>query len=370
MQVPLFDLSRQHQEIKQEVLEKWTECIDKNAFTHGEETEQFEKNFASLCGVKYALGVRSGTASLIIALKTLSLQPGDEVITTPTTFSATADAIILAGGTPVLVDVDELTGNIDPKEIEKHVTRKTKAVLIVHLYGVPCQMDEIVSLCKKKSLTLIEDASHAHGSLYKRKPVGSFGKYGCFSLYPSKTLGAMGNAGVITANSVREYQSLRMYANHGIKRFSEKYTHYVSGYNELIDTTQSAVLNIKLKKLPKWIKRKREIADYYNSIFKHFDHFGMVWSDDVDPSLYVYAVQVKRRRHFQTHMEKNGVQTGIYYPTTLHLQPSMKFLGYTKGSFPKAEKFFQQTLSLPLFPELTDSEVEYIGDVISSYFSQ
>ena len=269
----------------------------------------------------------------------------------------------------MFVDVDPRTGNIDPQEIVKKITKKTKAVLIVHLYGVPCQMDEIVEICRKNKLTLIEDASHAHGSLYKGRPVGSFGQFGCFSLYPSKTLGCIGNAGIVTTDSLELLKKLKLYANHGIKTSVTKYTHHVHGYNELIDNIQSAVLLLKMKKLKNWIKRRRSITEQYNQIFQQFDHPGMMWPTEVEPSLYVYAVQQKDRKNFQTYCESKGIQTGIYYPTPLHLQPSMKWLGYKKGDLPKSEKFFDQTISLPLYPELSDEQVEYVCTVIASYFT-
>ncbi len=367
--VPLFNLTSQHAPLKSEILQEVSDIIDQTSFTHGQQTTDFEKSFAMLCATKYALGMRSGTASLFVALSTLQLQPEDEVITTPATFSATADAIKFAGGKPVFVDVQPLTGNINPKELEKNITPRTKAVVIVHLYGVPCDMDEIIKICKKHKLVLIEDASHAHGSLYKGEPVGSFGRFGCFSLYPSKTLGAIGNAGIITTNSLQAYKLINLYANHGVKSPETKYRHHVSGYNELIDNIQSAVLLLKLKKLKKWIKRKRNIAEYYNQFFQKYEHAGMVWPEYVEPSLYVYAIQIKDRIRFQEHFHKKNIQTGIYYPIPLHLQPSMEKLGYSKGDFPLAEQFFDRTISLPLYPELSDSQVEYVGQSITSFFT-
>lgn len=367
--VPLFNLVKQHTDFKQGILQEVSDIIDNTQFTHGEKTDEFEQFFAQLCTTKYALGTRSGTAALITALKTLQLTSDDEIITTPATFSATADSIILSGGKPVFADVDPSTGNLDPNEIEKKITSKTKAVLVVHLYGIPCKMEEIVNICKKNKLVLIEDASHGHGSLYRGKPVGSFGIFGCFSLYPSKTLGCIGNAGVVTTNSATRLNQLKLYANHGVTNTATKYVHHVHGYNELIDNIQAAILLLKMKHLPKWINRKKQIAEKYNSIFEQFNHPGMLWPQEVTPSLYVYAVQIKDRKKLIDHCEQNGVQTGIYYPIPLHLQPSMKWLGYKKNDFPKAEKFFDQTFSLPLYPELTDAQVEYICEIIATGLS-
>lgn len=362
--IPLFDLKRQHQALKRKILDSWERAFDTNSFTSGAETNKFEQQYANLCQTKFALGVHSGTDSLILALKAANIKNGDEVITTPCTFSASADCIIHVGGKPVFVDVLPTTGNIDPKEIEKKITKKTKAFLIVHLYGIPCQMDEILKLAKKYSLLIIEDASHAHGSLYKGKPVGSFGTAGCFSLYPSKSLGALGNAGVITSNSSTFIKRAQMYANHGIKDMTSKYTHHISGFNKLIDNIQAAALLEKLPNLQKVIKKKRQIAEAYNQAFHEVGIEGMSWPKEVEPSLYVYAFQTNKRKLLIKHFQENNISTGIYYPIPLHLQPSMKVLGYKKGDLPNAEKFFSQTLSLPLFPELTKTEIQHIVNVI------
>ncbi|MCB0753867.1 MAG: DegT/DnrJ/EryC1/StrS family aminotransferase, partial [Ignavibacteriae bacterium] len=206
----------------------------------------------------------------------------------------------------------------------------------------------------------IEDASHAHGSLYKKKPVGSFGLAGCFSLYPSKSLGALGNAGIITSNNKSFIKKSRMLANHGIKNLKTKYIHYFSGFNKLIDNLQSAALNCKLPYIQKVINRKLEIANQYNNAFEQIGLKGMYWPKYVVPSIYIYSFQTKRRKKVINIFEKNGISTGVYYPIPLHLQPSMKFLGYTKGDFPNAELFFKQTLSLPIFPELTNREINKV----------
>ncbi len=367
--IPLLDLQRHLKPLKPDILRRWSNILRDSEFTHGKETSTFEKNFAKLAGTRYAVGVRSGTASLLVALKAAGIKLGDEVITTPMTFSATADSIILSGGTPVFVDVLPATGNIDPNKIEAAITKKTKAILIVHLYGVPCEMDQVCHIAKKHNLLLIEDASHAHGSLYKNKPIGSFGIAGCFSLYPSKTLGSLGNAGVITSSNAAFIKHARAYAHHGILDPQNKYLHQMVGYNELIDNLQSAALNTKMQLLNKAIVRKRTIATAYNKVFTKHNLPGMVWESSAAPSLYVYAVQIKKRKSFVSFMTKKGVGTGVYYPIPLHLQPSLKFLGYRKGDFPHAELFASQTVSLPLFPELTKTEVTYICKTLEDYLT-
>ena len=258
--IPLFDISRQHGLLKKDFEKSFSNLIETSSFTYGEETEKFQKLFAKLHDSKFGLGIRSGTASLIVSLNALEFKKGDEVITTPATFSATADAIILAGAKPVFADVDPKTGNLDPISVEKKINKKTKAILVVHLYGVPAEMSTFVKIAKKNKLFLIEDASHAHGSEYMGKKVGSFGSFGCFSLYPSKSLGSLGNAGIITSNSSRLIKKAEQYAHHGIKDKSRKYIHSLVGMNELIDNIQSAFLLHKLKFFPKWVKKRREIV--------------------------------------------------------------------------------------------------------------
>jgi dTDP-4-amino-4,6-dideoxygalactose transaminase len=366
IKIPLFNLTRQHKNIKNKIIKNWSEIIDTNSFTSGTHTQQFEDEFSKLCATKYSLGVHSGTDAIIIALKAAGLKKNDEIITTPCTFSASSDCIIHVGAKPVFADVQKNTGNIDPEDIIKRITPKTRAILLVHLYGVPCDMDEILKIAKKYKLLIIEDASHAHGSLYNSKPVGSFGLAGCFSLYPSKTLGSLGNAGVITSNNESFIKKARMYANHGIKSNETKYTHHVHGFNKLIDNVQSAALLIKMSSMKKIIKEKIKIADQYNQALEKAGYNKMFWPENTYPSLYIFAFQVKNRTKVAKHFEKNGVSTGIYYPTPLHLQPSMKKLGYKKGDFPNAELFFKQTLSIPLFTGLNKNEVDKILKTIQN----
>lgn len=363
----MFHLDRQHASLKDAVLEKWEALLDRSEFTFGRDTLEFEQSFAKLCDVQYAVGVRSGTASLIIALKAVGIGPGDEVITTPATFSATADAISLVGATPVFADIESKYGCIDPAEIDKKITRKTKAVLVVHLYGIPCQMDEISKICTDHNLFLIEDASHAHGSMYKTRPAGSLGDVACFSLYPSKTLGCVGNAGVITTHNLQLAERARMFAHHGIIEGRSKYEHHVAAFNELIDNLQAAVLNIKMPLLQSWIARKIDIAEQYNRALAKAGHPGMKWPSDANPSLYVYAIQINNREKFQKHMSDHSIDTGVYYPTPLHLQPSYTYLGHIVGDFPSAEQWMRKTVSVPLYPELSDSEVERICTVLSTF---
>lgn len=364
--IPLFDLKKLNQPYRKKILQSWSEIYDSNTFTGGKETQLFEKSFAEICGTKFAVGVQSGTDSLIVSLLAIDLKQGDEVITTPCTFSATTDAIIHAGAKPVFVDINPKTGNIDPNKIVDKITSKTKGILLVHLYGIPCDMDEIMYIARRNSLFVLEDASHAHGSLYKGQPVGSFGIAGCFSLYPSKSLGALGNAGIITSNNKVFIEKVRIIANHGIKNKKNKYTHHLNGLNKLINNLQSAALVHKLPDLQKNINKKLMIAEKYNLVLKQVSLSGMFWPEFTRPSLYVYAFQTKNRQKTIKHFSQHKIDTGIYYPIPLHLQPSMKSLNYKKGDFPNAEKFFKQTLSIPISPYLTLTEVEHIMKTISS----
>lgn len=364
--IPLFDLNRHNKPLQRQILAGWKKNYQKSEFTSGPETVEFERKFAEFCKTKYALAVHSGTDSLIISLKAAGISRGDEVITTPCTFSATADAIIHVGATPIFADVDLKTGNISPTTIKQKITNKTKAVLLVHLYGIPCDLQEITDLIKEKNLILLEDASHAHGSLYKGKPVGSFGLAGCFSLYPSKSLGALGNAGIIVSSNKHFIEQARMIANHGIKNSQTKYTHHLNGFNKLIDNLQSTVLLHKLPLLPKVIEKKLQIARLYNEAFIKNGMSGMIIPDHSQPSIYVFAFQDKNRDEVKKHFEKLNIDTGVYYPTPLHLQPSFQFLKYKMGDFPNAEKFFAQTLSLPIFPELKNSEIKRVISAIKT----
>ena len=366
--IPLFNLKRQVKQIEVEVLNSWKVALNNCEFTSGRDIDQLEKKAADFFHTRYSLGVASGTASLIISLKAAGIKDGDEVITTPLTFSATADAIRLVGGKPVFADVQEMTGNLDPIKVEQVITQKTKAILVVHLYGVPCDMAAFGKLTKKHNLVLIEDASHAHGSLYKNKTVGGFGLAGCFSLYPSKTIGAFGNAGLITSNNKEFIQKARTYAHHGISLGKSSEKHYVNGLNELIDNLQAAAVLAQLKTARDRIKKKKIIAQKYNQVFNNFGNPGMYWPEFTDPSLYVYAVRIKNREKFINHMKKRGVGTGVYYPVPLHLQPSFSQLGYKRRDFPIAEKFSDRTVSVPLYAHLTKNEVARVSGAIQDFF--
>ena len=365
MKINLFNLNKQIKPLRQAFDKAFIDVLDKNEFTYGQQTQILESSFAKFVDSKYALAVRSGTAALIVALKALRFQSDDEIITTPMTFSATTDAIILAGAKPVFADINIETGNLDPKKMCQVLTKKTKAVLIVHFAGIPCEMDKIVDFCKKNHLFLIEDASHAHGSVYKNKKVGSFGDVSCFSLYPSKAFGALGNAGIIVTNNKRILKNCQMFAEHGL--YGKKYKHRIVGFNEKIDNLQAAFLNVKLPFLQSWIDKRLKIAGKYQKIFTKKSVKSISWPDYVHPSLYVFSIFIKNRDKFAKYLNDHGVGTGIYYPIPLHLQESLRFLGYKRGDFPNAEIFAKKTLAIPFYPELTNQEINYICNLIEKY---
>jgi dTDP-4-amino-4,6-dideoxygalactose transaminase len=351
--------------LQAEIMVGWKKLFKKSEWTGGSDIVQFEQNFAKLHDSKFAVAVSSGTMSLWTTLQACNFPPGSEVITTPMTFSATGDAIVLTGLKPVFADVDPLMGNLDPDSVKTKITPKTKAILVVHLYGMPADMPRLVRLAKKHKLMLIEDASHAHGATLNGKKVGSFGTAGCFSLYPSKTLGALGNGGVIVTQSRNLALKLRHSAHHGMVT---SYKHTSFGLNGLMDCVQAVALNVKLKHLIGWLKKKRAIAARYNAALQVVGHQGMVSPENVEPGLYSYAIQVPRRSAFQAWCKKFGIETKIYYPIPLHLQPSYKKFGYRKGDFSNAERFAKQTVSLPLFPEMTETQIKKVIKTVQQFF--
>lgn len=363
--LPVTTITYQNEILQVEILAGWSKLFKSSQWTSGDETLKFEANFAKLCQVPFGVGVNSGTMSLWSTLKALNFSPGDEIITTPMTFSATADAIALVGAKPVFADVEKLTGNLDPLRVAEKITSKTKAILVVHLYGVPVNVKQFVKLAKKHHLILIEDASHAHGATVAGKSVGSFGLAGCFSLYPSKTLGALGNAGIVVTKSKTLAQKIRRSAHHGMV---STYRHQSIGLNGLMDNIQAVVLNLKLAELETWLARKRAIAKIYDKSLQDVGEIGMPVSADCLPGYYTYAIRVDKRTKFMSWCLEHGVETKIYYPVPLHLQPSYKWLGYHRGDFPNSEWFAKHTVSLPMFPELTDIQVKKVASVISEFF--
>lgn len=365
MKIPLVDLKAQYNSIKSEINKSLFDVLKNGEFILGENVRKFENEFSRFCGTKYAVGVGNGTDALILALKACGIERGDEIITVANTFIATAEAITINGGKPVFVDICLDTYNIDANKIEKAITRKTKAIIVVHLFGQTADVDPILKIARKHKLLLIEDASQAHGAKYKNRIAGSMGDAGCFSFFPGKNLGAYGDAGIITTNSGKIYKKALILRNHGRM---EKYKHEIEGTNSRLDEIQAAVLRVKLRYLNKWNVLRRRNAYIYDKIFKDSDKITIPKKiKNVEPVYYFYVVRVKNRDAVLKKLKKYGVSSGIHYPIPLHLQPAYKYLGYKKGDFPNAEKAAKEILSLPVYPELTIKQIEYIAKKLQAF---
>ena len=365
MKVPFLDLKLQYESIRDEIAACLQQVLDSTAFAGGPFVAQFEKEFAEFCQSKSAIGVGSGTAALWAALKELGIGNGDEVITTPNTFIATAEAISVCGARPVFVDIDEQTYNINPELLEAAITPKTKAVIPVHLYGQCADMEKIMEISRAHNLFVIEDACQAHGAEYKGQKAGSIGDAGCFSFYPGKNLGAYGEAGAVVTNNRQLADKIKMFRDHGQK---EKYYHSMVGWNCRMDGLQGAVLSVKLKHLGQWNESRRKNAELYNSLLANLDPIVTPFEADYAMHIYhIYPILTENRRKLMDVLAKKQIYCGIHYPVPLHLQDAYALLGYKKGDFPVAEKCAGRLLSLPMFPELTSEQIEYVVENIKSF---
>jgi dTDP-4-amino-4,6-dideoxygalactose transaminase len=354
MHVPFLDLKAQHDPLKAEILSAMGEVIDCNAFAGGPFVKKFEEEFAAYCHTKFAVGLGNGTDALWLALLGLGVGPGDEVITVPNTFIATAEAISLTGAKPVFVDVDARTYTLDPSLLEAAITKKTKAIIPVHLYGQMADMDPIMSIATRHGLTVIEDACQAHGAEYKGRRAGSIGHAGCFSFYPGKNLGAWGEAGAVTTNDRTLAEKMMMFRDHGQET---KYNHSIIGWNARMDGIQAAVLRVKLKKLDSFNSARRAHAARYLEALAGID--AVVVEPPAHYGLHVYhlfVVRVAERDRIIQQLAKEGISCAIHYPNPVHLLKAYKGLGLTAGSFPVTEKFATEIVSLPMFPELTEAQ--------------
>jgi dTDP-4-amino-4,6-dideoxygalactose transaminase len=365
MKINFVDIQKQYKVYEKEIDTAIKKVLDKGDFILGEEVSLFEKEFAKFCETKYCFGVASGTDALFISLKALDIGTGDEVITAANTFIATTLAISMAGAKPVLVDMDPKTYNIDVTKIEAKITKKTKAIIPVHLYGQSADMDPIMKIAKKHNLKVLEDAAQAHGARYKGKRAGSLGDIAAFSFYPGKNLGAYGDGGAITTNNKKHAEKIFLLRNWGMK---VKYHHLVKGYNSRLDTLQAAVLRVKLQYLENWNKRRQVIADTYNKLFSGSEFITPYILKGADPIYHVYLIQVSKRDELLEFLKQNGISAGIHYPIPLHLQKANKELGYKKGDFPETERYCKKIISLPIYPELTNAEVEYITMKVKEFY--
>ncbi|MBC7188208.1 MAG: DegT/DnrJ/EryC1/StrS family aminotransferase [Calditrichaeota bacterium] len=365
MKVPFLDLKAQYQSIGEEVREAVQRVMEQTAFAGGPFVEQFEKEFAAFCGCEYALGVSSGTSALWLALKALNVGPGDEVITVPNSFIATAEAISFCGATPVFVDVDERTYTMDPALLEQAITKRTKAIIPVHLFGQMADMDPIMEVAREHGLYVVEDACQAHGAEYKGRKAGSLGDAGCFSFYPGKNLGAYGEAGAVVTNDRGLAERIRMLRDHGQ---AKKYYHRLLGWNDRMDGIQAAVLSVKLRYLPEWNKARRAHAATYQRLLSGNTALFVPYEAPYGQHVYhVYAIRTEQRDAMLEYLAKRDIACGIHYPVPIHLQEAYRFLRLGEGSYPVAERCARQFLSLPMYPELTHQQIEYVARAIELF---
>jgi dTDP-4-amino-4,6-dideoxygalactose transaminase len=367
MQIPLVDLKAQYLNIRQEIDTAIKEVFDNTAFILGEKVEDFEKKFADLCGTKYCVGVNSGTSALRIALLALGVKPGDEIITTPFTFIATTEAISHIGAIPVFVDIDDKTFTIDPKKIEEKITGKTKAIIPVHLFGQCADMDPILEIARKHNIRVIEDAAQAHNASYKGKKAGSMGFASCFSFYPGKNLGAYGEAGAICTNDEEFAKKSILLRQHGeIKR----YYHDIIGDNCRMEGIQGAVLGVKIKYIEEWNEKRRSNAKKYNELLEKFNLTCPFEAGYAKHIYHLYTIRIENRDELRDFLGEKGISTGIHYPIPIHLQKAYESLGLKEGSFPVSEKVANEILSLPMFPELTEEQIQYIASSIREFLEK
>lgn len=372
--IPITTIAVQHELVENQLVDVFADHLFARSFVDGEEVTLFEREFAEFCGTRYAIAVNSGTTALIAALSTLHLSHNDEVITTPLSFSATADAIVLAGGKPVFADVDPVTGNLDPRAVETAITDKTKAVIAVHLYGIPANMKRLKSICKRAGIVLIEDASHAHGSEYGTQKVGSLADIGCFSLYPAKIIGALGNAGVITTSNAVLAAEIRSYCHHGLEATAEavvgeKYHHQLIGINGGMDAVQAAALRVKLPLLPSWIQSRRDIAEKFSHVLREHGQVAMQFSPDARTSLYTYAFCSTQRDELRRYFETQQIETRIYYPVLIPLLPSYAKYKYRAQQFPIAQRWANTVVSIPLYQNMPTQQQQRIVTALDEFFS-
>jgi dTDP-4-amino-4,6-dideoxygalactose transaminase len=365
MNVPFMDLKSEHRALRDDLRVAWEKTIDDAAFVGGAAVDRFEREFAEFCEAKHAVGVGNGTDALILALKALGIGNGDEVITAANSFVATAEAIVHCGATPVFVDIDPATYTIDVHHIEEQITPRTKAVIPVHLYGQPANMQAILELASKHGLRVIEDAAQAHGARHHGRRAGSMGDAACFSFYPAKNLGACGDAGAVVTNERRIADTVRKLRDHGGLR---KYEHDIVGYNSRLDGVQAAVLLVKLRHLEQRNELRRQHADHYNQLLRPVT--GVVTPSTANGSLSVHHLYVIRlekgdRNDLKRYLEETGVQTGIHYPTPIHRTPA--FADYCRYRIPAAERSAANILSLPMYPEITRHQIVYVVQRLREY---
>jgi len=365
MQVPLLDLRAQYATIKEQVTPAINEICQSQMLCLGPAVAKFEEEIAEYCGCKYALGVSSGSDALLVSLMALEIKPGDEVITTPFTFFATAGAIARLGAKSIFVDIDPDTFNIDPAKIEEKITDKTKAIIPVHIFGQNAQMKPILDIAKKHNLAVVEDACQSIGAVQDGKKAGTFGELGCFSFYPTKNLGAFGDGGLVTTNDDSLMEKLKIYRDHGQ---NPRYFYKVIGGNFRLDGIQGAVLSVKLKHLDSWSEKRRQNAALYDQLLADCP-VETPKTDSNNISIYhQYTIKAERRDELQKFLADNQVSSAVFYPKSLHLQECFSDLGYKEGDFPVTEDTCKKVLSLPVYPELDKEQIEFVAETIKKFY--
>jgi dTDP-4-amino-4,6-dideoxygalactose transaminase len=369
MNVPFVDLKTQYLSIKDEILKEINEVLDNTAYICGKKTKKLEEDFAKIHNLKYAVGLSTGTDALHVALRALGIKQGDEVIVPVNTFIATSEGVTLCNAKPVFVDNDERTYNIDVTKIEQAITPKTKAIIAVHLYGQPAEMDAILEIAKKNNLHVVEDSSQAHLAEYKGKKAGGIGAIGTFSFYPGKNLGAYGEGGAVTTNDESLYNFMIKYRQHGSV---EKYNHDLEGHNYRLEEIQAGVLNVKMKYIKGWTENRRKNAELYTSTFASTGISEVITPyhpEYINPVYHLYVIRVSKRDALAKHLNEKGIQTGLHYPLPLHMLRAYSYLNHKPGDFPVAQKYSNEILSIPMYPEMTGEMVNYVCNQIKSFYS-
>lgn len=393
MNIPLIDLKAQYESLSDELNKAALEVLSSANYILGKNVVEFEKEFAEYVGVKHAISVGNGTDALVIALKAMGIGEGDEVITTPFTFFATAESISAVGATPVFVDVDKNTFNIDVTKVEEKITSKTKAIMPVHIFGQSADMDEINKIAKKHNLLVIEDACQAIGGKYKGRNIGALGDVACFSFFPTKNLGCAGDGGMIVTDNDDLAVIIRALRTHGSGENGQKafnllngieedimqvesgndtvynplkYYNYLIGYNSRLDAIQAAILRVKLREIDNWNSKRRDIVNIYNDEFKELDLVTPVCDGNNEHVYHMYILQSENRNEVLEKLKERGVATGVYYPVPLHLQKVYKSLGYKEGDMPVSEYLSHRTFAIPVYPELTEDQIKYIVDSVKN----
>ncbi len=366
MKIPQMDLVRQYKQIKPQVDKALAEVLDSGQFIMGHWVREAEQAIAGLCGARHAIGVASGTDALKLALWACDLKPGDEVITSPFSFVSVAEVALVLGAKPVFVDIDPGTFNIDPALIEARITDRTKAIVPVHLYGQSADMDHILEIARSRRLVVIEDAAQAIGAKYKDQPVGSLGDMACLSFYPTKNLGCYGDGGMVLTNDDDLAERLRSFRKHGqVGKYSYKFI----GFNSRLDSIQAAILLAKIAHLEAWNNARRGVATKYDGMLKGLPVERPYVAAYAEHVYHQYTIKVERRDELRSFLADRGIGTAIHYPLGLHLQEAYRPLGYSEGDLPNCEDASRRVLSLPMFPELTDNEIEYVVGAVREFFN-